>query len=330
MKTETLVEMLQFRRMAGTRTIRKFEKKFLKPIFGNPDRAGNYQLDIGDSPNIIFAAHFDSVHTMGGMQKIQIVGDIVSLAPEERQSNCLGADCATGIWLILEMIQAGVHGRYIVHAEEESGCIGARWIVENRKCAMVGIDSVISFDRKGDSEIITHQSGGMTASDEFAESLSDILNLPLFPSPRGSFTDSYEYADEISECTNLAVGYLNQHSKSESQDLDFAERLRDSLIAADWTQLRFNRSPGDRSPEYSGDRFRADKFRSALWEDDYSYGRFNRDSAFDQYEMSMAEMVSNYPEMVADILESMGYDERQLAEEIAESYFQPIKKRGAI
>jgi len=316
MKTEILIEMLKFRRLHGSRSIRQFEKRFLRPIFGAPDMGGNYLLDIGETPNLIFAAHFDSVHRSGGMQKLQIVGDIVTLARDEKQSNCLGADCATGIWLILAMIEAGVGGRYIIHAQEETGGIGADWIVENRPLAYKGIDSVISFDRFGTSEIITHQSGGRTASDDFARSLASVIGLPLSPSDRGSFTDSYCYANDVSECTNLAVGYRGQHTKSESQDLAFAELLRDCLICADWSLLRFSRKAGQ---------------WDSPWPSDCDYPEFNRARPYQGWGntsdetggMSIVEMVENYPDVIGDILESLGYCERSLAEAIAESYFAP-------
>jgi hypothetical protein len=44
-------------------------------------------------------------------------------------SNCLGADCTTGVWLILEMIKANVPGVYVIHSDEEVGGKGARDMV---------------------------------------------------------------------------------------------------------------------------------------------------------------------------------------------------------
>lgn len=39
--------------------------------------------------------------------------------------SCLGADCTTGIWLMLQMIKANVPGFYIIHTDEEIGRKGA-------------------------------------------------------------------------------------------------------------------------------------------------------------------------------------------------------------
>ena len=171
--------------------------------------------------------------------------------PTEANLNCLGADCTVGIWLQLKMIEAGVPGVYVIHAEEEVGRKGAEFIVQtHKKCIEEKtsspyywidlVDMAISFDRKGFNEIITHQSGRQRcASDAFADSLSNILSPmmieaaypELIKSDKGSFTDSYSYRNLIPECINLCVGYNAQHSARESQDIRFACHLLEALIA---------------------------------------------------------------------------------------------------
>lgn len=238
----SLTSMLKYKRKHGTESIKDFCSRFLHPTFGYPDKNGNYELVIGDNPSVCYAAHYDSVHKDNGMQNIQINEGIVSLANGSK-SNCLGADCATGIWLILEMIDAGIEGVYVVHAEEETGCIGSRALVEDNPWWLASVNAVISFDRKGTSDIITHQMGCRTASDAFAKSLASILGMDHEPDPTGSYTDSNEYAHLIPECTNLAVGYYSQHTAKETQDLNYVARLRDALISADWSKLVIARDP---------------------------------------------------------------------------------------
>lgn len=173
--------------------------------------------------------------------------------PSQGHINCLGADCTSGIWLILEMIRAKTPGVYIIHAEEEVGRKGAEALIKdfvdhNDDKEATGhnpyywidlIDAVISFDRKGTDEIITHQSGReRCASDAFADSLSDLLSpsiitggyKTLVKSDRGSFTDSYSYRKHVPECINLCVGYNAQHSSNETQDIKFLVNMRNSLI----------------------------------------------------------------------------------------------------
>ena len=91
---------------------------------------------------------------------------------------------------------------YVVHAAEESGCIGSGALVKSNPYWLTHIDAVISFDRYGDNSVITHQMGRRTASDDFARSFADALDLPqLVADTGGSYTDSNEYADKVPECT---------------------------------------------------------------------------------------------------------------------------------
>jgi hypothetical protein len=74
----------------------------------------------------------------------------------------------------------------------------------------------------------------------FAWSLIDALDLHDYrsmPDPTGVYTDSESYAWLVPECTNISVGYENQHSSRESQDLVFAADLRDRLIGFDESLL---------------------------------------------------------------------------------------------
>ena len=237
-----LVDMLKYRRKHGTESIKDFCEKYLHPVFGYPDVDDNYELIIGKNPKICFAAHYDTVHTMDGMQKLEISNSTVTLAKGSK-SNCLGADCATGVWLILEMIHAGIEGVYMVHANEEKGCIGSKALVKHNPRWLDHCQVVISFDRLGLDSIITHQSGIRTCSDNFANSLGNILGMGHIPDPYGSFTDSNEYREVVSECTNLSVGYTAQHTKRESQDLNYALDLLVALRQADWSKLVIERDP---------------------------------------------------------------------------------------
>lgn len=302
-----LQTMLTYRRAEGSKAERAFCKRYLAPVFGKPDAFGNYILDVGgDAPALMFTAHYDSVHRKGGRQIVERKGDMLRVADNQPDSNCLGADCATGIWLMLQMIGAGVPGRYIVHAAEESGCNGSRYIVATTPELADGIKACISFDRRGTDSVITHQCGYRTASDAFAESFADAIGMDMKPDSGGAFTDSNEYVDLIGECTNISVGYYGAHTAAESQDIVFAERLAANLINADWSRLVFHRKAGERESLMRG---------VDLWSglDDAGYSR--GDYAGTDYERLVA-LVQNNPDTVADLLEQFGYDADSLADEI--------------
>lgn len=235
----TLVNWLQHMRPAYSQTERLFCERYLEPIFGKPDVHGNYIKVIGDRPNIAFTAHTDTVHKFEGIQTLTIEDDIVTTM----NGSCLGADCTTGLWLMAGMIEAGVEGVYVAHAAEEIGGIGSTKLVADRPAWLIEIDAVISFDRFGTNSVITHQGGRRTASDTFAISLADALDLSFKPDNYGTYTDSLEYADVVPECTNISVGYYDQHTSSESQDLYFAQVLLERLIAARWDTLAISRDP---------------------------------------------------------------------------------------
>jgi hypothetical protein len=59
----------------------------------------------------------------------------------------------------------------------------------------------------------------------------------------GTYTDSVEYSEIVPECTNISVGYFDQHTTKESQDLQFAEILLEKLIEAQWDMLAISRDP---------------------------------------------------------------------------------------
>lgn len=297
---QEFLAMIRFMRPAYSKTLDRFCAQFIEPLFGMPDLDGNYILTIGENPRHMFAAHSDTVHAIGGFQKIEYDGDLIRLAPESK-SNCLGADCTSGVWLILQMVRANVPGVYAIFAGEEIGCQGSRAYAKANRDKMHGIQSVISFDRKAYESIITFQSSGRTCSDEFAKDLAAIIGLDMKPDPTGSYTDSNEFADFVPECTNVSVGYFSQHTAKESQDWPFLESLAGRLISADWDSLKAYRDPSEI------------EFRS--------YGKSNnwRDLWADYYDkpaMTLAEICRDYPEHLADWLEQNGVDPESLIDEL--------------
>jgi len=292
---QKLVSMMTYMRPAYSTIEQLFCEKYLLPIFGEPDDHGNYTKVIGDRPNVAFTAHTDTVHKMQGIQKLSITNDIVTTMT----GSCLGADCTTGIWLMLGMIEAGVEGVYVAHAAEEIGGIGSSNLVKDYPAWLIEIDAVISFDRFDTCSIITHQGGMRTASDAFAKSLADALEMPqLKPDSYGTYTDSMEYSGIVPECTNISVGYYDQHTSKESQDLKYAEMLLERLIQADWSDLVFSRDPT--VVEYTED---------PVWR--YS------ESGEDDLEVSKIwKLLLDRPSEVADLLYSYGFTMDDMCDEL--------------
>ena len=128
---------------------------------------------------------------------------------------CLGANCGTGVWIMLQMIKAKVPGLYIFHRAEEIGGLGSGWIIDNPQAStdtdyehwVEQYTQCIAFDRYGTKYIITHQGMERTCSDAYADALGELLGMGHKPDDGGSFTDSKNYCRLVPECTNLSVGY---------------------------------------------------------------------------------------------------------------------------
>jgi hypothetical protein len=209
----------------------------------------------------------------------------------------LGADDGTGIWFMLAMIEAKVPGLYAFHRDEEVGGLGSSASAkDNYEYLMaLGLQRCVAFDRHYYEDVITHQ-GTRCASDEFAQALSNELNVtPGFkfkPCDTGVFTDSANYTHMIPECTNLSVGYWSQHTIKETQDVGFAEKLLARLLQIDWETLPTSRDVTDNDFSF----------------DDYNY--------YDRGAYDMLDLCEEHPVEVAEILEDYGVTVQELREQI--------------
>jgi hypothetical protein len=245
--TNTLLDMLTYRRPMGSPAERKFRNRYLLNLPGAfEDTYGNIHVTVGDS-RCLWSCHTDTVHQHSGRQRISVDGQFARLMDGQR-SSCLGADDTVGIYLLREMILAGVPGCYVFHYGEERGGIGSRALAKHHgEFLAQNFDMAIALDRRGTRDVITHQSVGRTCSDLFARSLATALNdcsgLTYAASSQGVYTDTAEYADLIPECTNLSVGYQFEHTSKEYVDLSHVARLRAALLALDTTALTVARDP---------------------------------------------------------------------------------------
>jgi hypothetical protein len=357
----TLCDMLTYRRVSGSRTEGKFIRRYLMPLGAKPDSFGNYVLRIGDSP-VLFSSHTDSVHRTAGRQRLLYKNGKLTVkhpkatSKEEKKTveyydksgqkhiweymvssrgQCLGADDAVGCWIMREMAQARVPGLYVWHRQEESGGIGSSYIADTTPELVRGIEAAIAFDRRGNHDVITHQAAGRCASDIFAESLAALLPGTYRPSSGGIFTDTANYTDLIGECTNISVGYYDEHTSSESLDLAHALRVRDAMLAFDYSKLELRRFPGekDRTPRYYGRYGGFEEDSKTYYRDRHAKANYpgysawtgdNQDPWDDAEPEShtvtdfdrMVELVRLNPNEIADMLCEYGMDAKGLREEL--------------
>lgn len=213
------------------------------------DAAGNIHCDrrMSSDHTTMFTAHTDSVHHEEGYNPILVDGNFWRAS----EGSALGADDGAGIALMLHMMAAEVPGYYLFLRGEECGGLGSSWLAKEMPQAFKGVDRAIAFDRAGYSDVITHQRSGRCCSDAFAIALADALtaddlSTAYSPDSSGVFTDTDEFIHLVPECTNVSVGYKNQHGDREEQDVEFLNELADQLVLVAWDKLPTVRDPSAR------------------------------------------------------------------------------------
>ena len=226
------------------------------------DGAGNLHIDArGTGSRTLFIAHVDTVHKDTGVNLIKKTQThwYANGAP-------LGADDGAGCAMLMHLIHSGVKGYYIFSQGEECGGIGAKYIAKDHIPLLKQFDRAIAFDRRGIDSVISHQGMGRCASDNFCQALASALNqhndnLMYSPDDTGVYTDTAEFTDDIPECTNISVGYYNEHGDRENLDIIHFAALAVAAAKVDWESLPVERDPT--VPEYKS--YKYDKYDTAWW-----------------------------------------------------------------
>ena len=219
------------------------------------DGIGNLHIDLRqDKTNrTLFVAHVDTVHRTDGPNKIR-----KTRGKWYASGDPLGADDGAGIAILMQLITQLKPAYYIFTVGEECGGHGATYVAEHDADLLSQFDRAIAFDRRGVSDVITHQGYGRCCSDVFGEALSNALmscskdKLLYMPSDAGVYTDTAEFVDIIPECTNISCGYMYEHSDREELDIDHLVALANSVCRIDWDSLPTDRDPSVRESKWAG------------------------------------------------------------------------------
>ena len=217
--------------------------QFLEPTL-EKDEFGNYYKIIGKS-NVMFTSHLDTVSVKTKVKLISRIKDGQEFISSDGTS-ILGADDKAGVSVLLYMMAHNIPGVYYFFVGEESGGIGSGKVAEaiKRIPHLKGIKKCISFDRRNYYSVITKQMYDDCCSDEFGEALCAELNkngLKMGLDPTGVFTDSANFIEMIPECTNVSVGYFNEHTMKEALNITFLKKLAEACIKVDWDGLPVSR-----------------------------------------------------------------------------------------
>lgn len=235
----TLDRLLTYRRPHNSEGEKQYIVDFIMPlkphIITDKEEPMAFFVYVGNS-DIMFTSHTDTVHNRQDpavFQKVKFSKGIWS--KEDKQP--LGADDAAGNWLMFHMIAAKVPGIYAFFRGEERGGIGSTYCAKYQPQLFDDVKVAMAFDRRGTGSIITHQGRGRGCSDEFANSLAAILKMGHKCDDTGVYTDTAEFFDIVTNCTNISVGYENEHTAKETLNRGYIEALKNALIKADWSKL---------------------------------------------------------------------------------------------
>ena len=216
------------------------------------DTYGNYYFIVGSEPTTMFTCHLDTVCK----EQKNVVHKFEANFIHTDGTTTLGADDKAGMVVLLYMIEKKVPGIYAFFLAEESGCLGSKDLVGDMESGyyfipeLKKITKVVSFDRKGTDSIITEQLFSSCCSQHFAQELASRLNgcnngLNMKPDDTGVSTDSAQFTGLIPECTNISVGYYDEHTFKERQDIQFLYRLCQAVVKIDWESLPIVRDPNE-------------------------------------------------------------------------------------
>ena len=256
----------------------------LLAIGANMDEHGNFLLEIPGNEYVLFTSHMDTASMEDRPLRVKrrtLPGGVLGA-----RNSILGADDKAGMAIMLHMIRHEIPGTYAFFVGEERGCVGSSAYAHRLDKVF---HQVVSFDRFGTNSIITHQLLGRSASDEYALALANEFRKVgvdgLAPDPGGSYTDSAQFMDIAYECTNISVGYYNQHTANEVQDVGFLTLMADAVLQIPWGDLPIVRQPGeddwdtqyDLARMWGGGKTTGTKYNGYVWGGDYedypTYGK---------------------------------------------------------
>ena len=204
------------------------------------DSQGNYYMEIGETETM-FCSHLDTA----AWEKEKVTHDVFTSKKGDigigtSGDTILGADDKAGVVIMMNMIEHKIPGLYYFFIGEESGGVGSKGIVRREASKFQKYKRCVAFDRRDYGSIITKQMGRTCCSGEFADALIKQFGdagMVHRQDPSGVYTDSANFVDIIPECTNISVGYFNEHSVSEVLNITYLEELCEAVLQVKWEEL---------------------------------------------------------------------------------------------
>jgi di/tripeptidase len=186
------------------------------------DFLGNvYNIFNKDKPVIM--AHMDSVPYMKEKSIFKKRNIIIEENIIKSNGFNIGADDKCGIWICLELLKKYPDINFMFTTEEEIGSNGAKFIEQGNSKYLENINFGLSFDRKGNRDIIFSTTKGnlYSTDDMFCHNIlmASCENGLGFRETKGSFCDCDIFSGYFN-CVNISSGYYNPHTKKEYCNID--------------------------------------------------------------------------------------------------------------
>lgn len=129
----------------------------------------------------------------------------------------LGADDRAGVYAILKVLQAGYRPYIIFTQDEEKGCLGAQALVHRfPESPWKKLKYILELDRQGQEDCVFYN----CENPEFTSYVESFG----FKTEWGTFSDISEIAPAWGvAAVNLSVGYISEHTYSETLFIDDLE-----------------------------------------------------------------------------------------------------------
>lgn len=167
---------------------------------------------------IMLVAHLDTVLTEPPKKLFKIQGKNVICG-----SNGLGADDRVGVFMILEILKAGLRPSVLFTTDEECGGLGADAFIAYFKRPTDDYKYIIQLDRRGENDCVFYD----CQNKKFVNYIKKFGWEPA----KGIFSDISIICPVWGVAgVNLSVGYINEHTPYEMLDLDIMMRNLDRVI----------------------------------------------------------------------------------------------------
>ena len=185
----------------------------------NIDSMGNIyaQNKIRGSKRIIVNAHMDTVASAPANIQVTHVKKDAIISSTNNQ--VIGADDKNGLWCVLRLLtdkSVDTPLTALICVEEESGCNGSQFAMDNHKDYFKDCVFNLTIDRRGDTDIIIENFDITLCSDNMQKKLSQWGKPFGLKNTTGSISDVSNIVENLKiNGINLFAGYHNAHSGSE-------------------------------------------------------------------------------------------------------------------